>query len=98
MQHTTVTGTTEPQDFQLYDDGEALVGTGFTVEIEFRESGVTATVDWLAQATGTVRVTDFDGMQTGKTYHFRFKLTDQNAKVGYCPNGDAADEWFVARV
>jgi hypothetical protein len=98
MQHTMVYGTTEPQDFQLYDDGDVLVGTGFTLEIEFREPNVSATVEWLAQATGQVRVTDMIGMSEGKTYHFRFKLTDQNDKIGYCPNTHAADEWFVVRV
>lgn len=99
MQHTMVLGTTEPQDFQLYDDGVALVGTGLTVTIEFREAGISATAAWLVQADGTVRVTAVTGMSTAnQTYHFRFKLVDGSSKIAYCPNGHSADEWFVARV
>jgi hypothetical protein len=95
MQYTWVEGTTEPNDFQLKDDGANLVGTDFDVDIEFREAGVSATVAWLDQAAGTVRVTDVTGMTVGKTYHFRFTLTDGNGKIGYCPNAFAADAWCV---
>ena len=99
MLHTMVLGTTESQDFQLLDDGENLVGTGLTVTIEFRESGVSATAAWLSQATGTVRVTAVTGMATaGRMYHFRFKLVDSGSKVAYCPNAHSPDEWFIARL
>jgi hypothetical protein len=96
MQHTMVLGTTEPQDFQLQDDGENIVGTGLTVTIQFREAGISATAAWLSQSAGTVRVTDVTGARPG-SYFFRFKLVDSNGKVAYCPNSYAADEWVVAK-
>lgn len=102
MQHTMVAGTTEPQDFQLYSQvpGQAiaaLVGTGLTVTMQFLDSGVSATVAWLVQASGTVRVTDVTGVQPGQTYRFRFKLVDGSSKVAYSPNGKYPDELFVTR-
>lgn len=100
MKHTIVEGTTEPQDFALLDDGAALVGTGFDLGIDFRETSDElddVVVAWLNQATGTVRVTGLEGLPTGK-YHVRFTLTDGAGKVGYVPNGVGADEWSVVRV
>jgi hypothetical protein len=98
MQHTMVYGTTEAQTFQLLDDGENLVGTGLTVTIEFRESGVSASVAWLSQSGGTVSVTGMTGMELERTYHFRFKLVDGTGKIGYCPNDFSADQWYVTKV
>lgn len=98
MQHTMVVGTTEAFDFQLEDDGENLVGTGLTPTIEFREAGVSATVAWLDQATGTVRVTAVTGIVVDRTYHFRFKLMDGAGKIAFCPNDDEPDEWHVVPV
>lgn len=98
MKYTMVVGTTEPSDFQLLDDGENLDGSGFDVDIEFRNEDVSATVAWLDQAGGTVRVTDVTGMTVGGTYLFRFKLTDSGGKIGYCPNDFSPDAWIVARV
>lgn len=94
-----VQGTTEPQDFQLYDDGAALVGTGWTVTLVFRETlGVTPpTVAWLSQAAGTVRVSGIDALPVGR-YHVRYKLTDDASKFGYAPSGDASDVWHIVRV
>lgn len=106
MKHTIVFGTTEPQDFALLDDGEALVGTGFDIGIEFRETGLSeeqlaevaeVSVAWLDQAAGTVRVTNFEDLPIG-TYYVRFTLTDSGGKVGYAPNEAGADEWRVVRV
>jgi hypothetical protein len=101
MKHTMVVGTTEPQDFELLESGAALDGTGWDVEIEFRESiaGVEAvTVAWLDQSAGTVRVTGAENL-TARTYHFRFKLTDGSDDFGYVPNLDTApNEWRVVRV
>lgn len=97
MQHTMVIGTTEPQDFQLQDDGANLDGTDLTVTIQFLESGISATAAWLDQDGGTVRVTAVTGAHAGHTYRFRFKLVDTNGNVAYCPNGKYADEWFVTR-
>lgn len=96
MTHTMVAGTSEPQDFQLKDDGANLVGTGFTVGIVWSETTPAGppTVAWLSQAAGTVRVTGCASMAVGK-YPFRFSLTDGASAVGYCPNGDAPDEWLV---
>lgn len=108
MTHTMVIGTTEPQDFQLLDDGAVLVGTGLDVAIEFRTAGLTAaqlaatatsaiSVAWLAQATGTVRVTGMEGLPLG-TYYFRFTLEDLTGDIGYVPNEATSDEWRVVRI
>jgi len=100
MIHTMVAGTSEPQDFAIYNDGTALVGTGFDVEIEWRSepAGGPPTVAWLSQAGGTVRVTDTENMQEG-AYYFRWKLTDALDQVGYVPNLDKAPNiWRVHRV
>lgn len=106
MTHTMVEGTSEPQDFQLTSDGSPLVGTGLDVEIEFRTTGLTAgqlaaiaalQVDWLAQLTGTVRVTGIEGLPLG-TYYFRFKVIDGAGDDGYVPNEAASDTWRVVRV
>lgn len=92
-----VVGTEEPQDFQLLDDNEPLVGTGLTLGIEAREDITGVSVAWLAQAAGTVRVTGIENLGLG-TYHVRYTLTDSGGKVGYSPNGHAPDEWQVVRV
>lgn len=99
MTHVMVVGTEEAQDFQLLDDGVALVGTGFTIDIEWRTapSSPAPTVAWLSQAVGTVRVTGCEGMALG-SYPFRFILTDGAGSEGYAPNGLAADVWKVVRV
>jgi hypothetical protein len=103
MTHTIPYGTSEPQDFQLNDDGEPLVGTGIDVELEIARSGggdvgsPAPVVAWLSQATGTVRVTGVEVLEVG-SYRVRYKLTDSSDNVGYCPNGEAADDWDVVRV
>lgn len=100
MKHVIVEGTTEPQDFALLSDQVALVGTGLTLGIDFRETSDElddVVVAWLDQAAGTVRVTGLEGLPTGN-YHVRFTLTDGGGTVGYAPNGSAADEWRVVRV
>lgn len=94
-----VQGTTEPQDFQLYDDGAALVGTGWTVALVIRESlGVVTppTVAWLSQAAGTVRVSGIGALPVGR-YTVRFKLTGGDGSVGYVPSGSTPDTWHIAR-
>jgi sugar (pentulose or hexulose) kinase len=106
MQHIIVLGTSEPQDFQILDDGAALVGTGFDVGLEVRATGLTTeqltafnalVVTWLSQAAGTVRVTGIEDLPLG-TYYPRYTLTDSGGNVGYAPNGSGADEWRVVRV
>jgi hypothetical protein len=93
MTHNLVVGTSEPQDFQLTDDGENLVGTGFDVAIAFAEDASVdaddVTVDWLSQADGTVRMTDTEDLPVG-SHKFRWTLTDGGGKVGFIPNLDAA--------
>jgi hypothetical protein len=97
-----VEGTTEPQDYQILDDGDALVGTGFDVGLNVYLNGqlVTTgvpTVAWLSQAAGTVRVSGMDGLAAGE-YAVRYTLTDGSAKVGYVPGGpnvEKADRWIV---
>lgn len=103
MTHVMVVGTTEPQDFALTDDGEALVGTGLTIGIAFEvASTLTAeekpTVAWLDQAAGTVRATPPAGMPVG-AHRFRWTLTDSGGKVGFVPNLDATPNlWRVVKV
>jgi hypothetical protein len=100
MTHTLVVGTSEPQDFQLLDEGLPLDGTSLDIDIEFRETlpvGVTIAVAWLSQATGTVRVTGIEDLPIGK-YHSRFKLTDVGNDDGYVPNEQAPDTWDVVKV
>jgi hypothetical protein len=97
-----VEGTTEPQDYAILDDGDALVGTGFTVGLKVYLNGqlVTAsvpTVAWLDQAAGTVRVSGMDGLAAGE-YTVRYTLTDGSAKVGFVPGGPnvtQADRWVI---
>ena len=100
MTHTMVVGTTEPQDFQLLDDGVALVGTGFTIGLSWRDATPDGppSVAWLSQAAGTVRVTSTGSMAVG-THRFRFTLTDSGSKVGYLPNLDQQpNAWVVVSV
>lgn len=84
MTHTIVVGTTEPQDFALFDDAEALVGTSWDVGLEFRETVSGPAVAWISAAAGTARVTGLDGLTAG-IYHFRFTLTD-GVEVAYVPS------------
>jgi hypothetical protein len=101
MTHTLPVGTSEPQMFQLRDNGEPLPGTGLTVSFEiFR--GVTPVesppaADWLDQAAGTVVVTGMETLAVGE-YRVRYKLTDAEDVIGYVPNGKSADKWIVVRI
>lgn len=103
MTHIIPYGTSEPQDFALFDDGVALVGTGLTVELVITRANGTAvgspvpSVAWLDQSGGTVRVSGVDTLSVG-SYSVRYQLTDGLGTVGYAPNGDAADDWEVVRV
>ncbi len=96
MTHQMVVGTTEPQDFALLDDGVALVGTGFTLGIDWRGTDPTGpvVVAWLDQAAGTVRVTGTGSMAVG-TYFWRWTLTDSGGKIGYIPNKGEPNVWKV---
>lgn len=89
MIYILVVGTSEPQDVQLTDDGDPLVGTGFDLDIEFSADSLDATdavsVAWLVQASGTVRMTDMEDLPVGD-HKFRFSLTDGGGKKGYVPN------------
>ena len=55
---------------------------------------VTPTVAWLAQATGTVRVSWPYVLPVG-SYRVRFTLTDSGGKLGYAPNSDDPDKWLI---
>ena len=83
-------GTSEPYDVQLYDDGVALVGTGFDVELVIIKANGDAvgspapTAAWLSQAGGTVRITGHEVLERGE-YAVRFKLTDTGNNEGYAP-------------
>lgn len=98
--HNMVVGTTESQDFALLDEGVAIVGTGFTLGIDWRGTDPAGppTVAWLSQAGGTVRVSNTGSMALGK-YFFRFTLTDSGGKLNFVPNLDLeANIWRVVRV
>ena len=104
LNHKMVVGTSEPQDFQLYNEEDVpLVGTGVTVEIDWRGTDPVGspgvTVAWLDATIGTVRVTDTEDMPVG-LYRFRWKLTDSGGgRSGFIPNLDIeANYWRVARV
>jgi len=99
MTHTMVVGTTEPQDFQLLDDGVAIDGSGLTIGLDWRGTDPTGSpaVAWLVQASGTVRVTSVGTMAVG-SYPFRFSLTDGAGKIGYCPNAGVPNTWRVVDV
>lgn len=99
MVHVIPVETSEPQDFQLRDDGAAYDGTGITVTLEIAEStGATIatppTVAWISAAAGTVRVSGVETLAVG-TYYVRYVLTDGAGKVGYIPNGRPPDIWYV---
>lgn len=102
MTHIIPFGTSEPQDFALFDKGVAIDGTAMTVTLEiFTLARVVVTpaptVAWLSQAAGTVRVTGTEILALGK-YYVRYRLTDGAGKIGYAPNQAAADQWHVVRV
>lgn len=96
-----VEGTSEPQDFQLYDEDVALVGTGFTLGLKVYLNGTLVTsaptAAWLSQAAGTVRVSSMNLLSAGE-YHVRYTLTDSGSKVGFIPGGPnivEADRWII---
>lgn len=102
MPHVIPIGTSEPQDFGLFDDRAPIVGTGWSVALEItaRDGAVIATpptVAWLNQAAGTVRVTGTEALPLGN-YSVRFRLTDLSSKVGFAPNGHAPLLWVVVPV
>jgi hypothetical protein len=96
--YNIVQGTSEPQDFLIRNDGDALDGSGFTIGLSIYQDGQVPssvpTVAWLSQANGTVRVSGVNVLSSGE-YRVRFSLTDGSSKVGYVPNGPDADRWIV---
>lgn len=104
MTHVIVIGTSEPQDFQLIDRGNAVAGAGIvpSIEASHKIGDVTTPVSglavaWLDAAAGKVRVTGVEALDVG-TYLVRFKLTDSGGEVGFAPNGARADVWRVVAV
>ncbi|MGE3175937.1 MAG: hypothetical protein AB7O32_00590 [Vicinamibacterales bacterium] len=100
--HVIPEGTGEPQDFQLRNDGSALVGTGLTVSLEIAAYSGAAVVSppsvaWLDQAAGTVRVTGTE-LLPRDSYAVRYKLEDVAGAIGFVPNAAAPDVWQVVRV
>jgi hypothetical protein len=97
-----VEGTSEPQDFQILDDDENLVGTGLDLDVKVYLNGTLVTTDaptvaWLSQAAGTVRVSGIENLDPGE-YHVRYTLTDSSDKVGFVPGGPnivEADRWII---
>lgn len=102
-----VEAETKPVDVTLYD-GEgstraAIDGTGLTVTMVLRDRTgavvpVSGKVDWLVQASGTVRYspTTDDLKAERSPYAARFKVTDSSSKDAFYPNGKA-DEWVVRK-
>jgi len=102
--HIIPFGTSEPQDFQLLNDGAALDGTGLTLSIEVETPQGQAisplpTAVWLSQANGTVRVTGIEDLPKGR-YRVRYVLTTTGSPstLGYVPNGQQPDVWHVVEV
>lgn len=101
--HIIPFGTSEPQDFQLLNDGVALDGTGLTLSIEVETprgqavSPLPITAVWLDQAAGTVRVTGIEDLPKGR-YRVRYVLTNGASQLGYVPNGQQPDIWHVVEV
>ncbi len=105
MIHVIPIGTSEPQDFQLKNNGTALNGSDFDVELEIFAKTTTEPAavegpplaEWLDQDAGTVRVTGCEALALG-IYFVRFKLTDSDDNIGFFPNGDKADVWRVVEI
>lgn len=100
--HDVPVGTTEPQDFALFNGASALDGAGLTVSLVFEtEAGVAVdpapTIAWLSQAGGTVRITGAGGLAVGR-YYVRVKVTDGSGLVGFFPNDAAKWTWRVVPV
>lgn len=103
--HVIPEGTSEPQDFQLLNDGVPLVGTGLDVALEIESprgqalSPQPCQVAWLSQANGTVRVTGIEELPIGR-YRVRYILTNSASppELGYVPNGQQPDIWHVVEV
>lgn len=101
MTYTMPVGTSEPADFQIFDDGAATDGTGLLVELLLYRAGSlvdqSLTVEWLDQSAGTVRVTGTEDLAVG-SYKFRFRLTGGAGSVGFAPNAGASGNWRVTKV
>lgn len=105
QKHIIVVGTSEPQDFEVRNDGVALDGTGYDVALEITQlvNGVATpvsnppTANWLTAATGKVRVTGVESLAIGN-YLVRFRVTDGGNAIGFFPNGDKADLWRVVDI
>lgn len=102
MVHVIPVGTSEPQDFQLRNDGSALVGSGLVVTLAIEDQsgaviGTPPTVAWLSEAGGTVRVLGVEALPVG-TYTVRFELTDGGGRLGFVPNRLAPDVWRVVPI
>ncbi len=102
MRHTIPVGTSEPQDFELKNDGAAFDGSSFDIELEITAKDGTAIATapvaaWLVASAGTVRVTGVETLETGH-YYVRFKVTDGTNHDGFFPNGDKADVWSVVAI
>ncbi len=92
-----VEGTSEPQDFQLLSDGEAIDGTNLDIDLVVKQNTTEidgVSVAWLAQAAGTVRVTGIESLAVGE-YRARYLITDSNDKTGKIPSGREADRWVI---
>lgn len=106
--HVIPFGTSEPQQFGLrHNNGDPIDGTGIDVELEIYEKvddvwtlieDTPPTVGWLGTPSdGNVTVTGVDTLAVGN-YRVRFKFTDTNDDIGYCPNGEKADLWKVVAI
>jgi hypothetical protein len=103
--HVIPVGTSEPQIFELRNEGAAIDATDFGLELEISQLvngapvAVTSplTAAWSSAAAGTVRVTGVETLAIGN-YLVRYKVTDTGGLVGFFPNGDKADIWRVVPV
>lgn len=112
MTHVIPAGTTEPQNFELRDDGVAFNGDGFDIAIEIYQrvdgawslltpstTPASPVCTWQSAAAGRVRVSGLDtaALPSG-TYLVRYRVTDSGGNVGYYPNGEKADIWRVVPI
>lgn len=94
----TIFGATEPQDFQILEDGQPFDGTGYTVQAVFGSDVPNAviTAAWLEQGTGKVRLTGVENMPPGQ-YKFRLKVIAGSGTFSYVPSEGLHDWWRVRR-
>lgn len=99
VMYTIVQGTSEPLEFDLFNDNAPINGAGYSVALSIRRADganmpAAPVVAWQDQAAGRVRVTGLDGLTPGR-YLVRVRLTSGAGEVAFVPNGAEPDVWDV---